>query len=260
MAHSVSIDTYAAALAADALGYASIPLLPGSKAPAIRWRQWQTERPTAEHYRSWFVGTRRNIALVCGDLIVVDVDCGELLDFALEQCGVTPSICRTPRGGFHLHYRARKGVEVANRIEIKGRPIDLRCRGAYAVIPPSARGDGVPYAWLGDGLVELGELPVFRVGWIRERTTRRVRAVTGTDQSIMVRRARAYLACVEGAVAGGRGHDKTFRVACVLAHKFALTFEQAWPLLLEWNSVCEPPWSETELEHKLRDALRKRSG
>ena len=38
----------------------------------------------------------------------------------------------------------------------------------------------------------------------------------------------------------------------------ARTAEEAWPLLLEWNQQCEPPWSERELAHKLSDALKKR--
>ena len=73
-----------------------------------------------------------------------------------------------------------------------------------------------------------------------------------------VRRARSYLAHIEGAKAGDRGHDRTFRVACVLAIKFGLTMQQAWPLINEWNEQCEPPWSEKELLHKLQDAFKLR--
>ena len=80
---------------------------------------------------------------------------------------------------------------------------------------------------------------------------------TDGDSHRAVRRARAYLLCVEGAISGFRGHDRTFRVACVLAIKFGLTFEQAWPLFCEWNGQCEPPWSEKELRHKLQDAIKR---
>jgi hypothetical protein len=76
----------------------------------------------------------------------------------------------------------------------------------------------------------------------------------------MVRRARAWLACVEGAASGQRGHDRTFRVACRLLHPsprgFGLSFAQAWSLLAEWNLRCEPPWSERELLHKCEDAQK----
>ena len=66
-------------------------------------------------------------------------------------------------------------------------------------------------------------------------------------------------ATIEGAISGRRGHDRCFRAACVLVQKFGLSFEQAWPLLKEWSEACcEPPWSDRELEHKLRDALKQR--
>lgn len=69
-------------------------------------------------------------------------------------------------------------------------------------------------------------------------------------------RARAYLAKVPPAVAGQRGHASTFQAACRLV-EFGLSWEEAWPLFLEWNSGCQPPWSESELHHKLADAYRR---
>ncbi len=71
------------------------------------------------------------------------------------------------------------------------------------------------------------------------------------------KRARAYLAKIPPAVAGQRGHDRTFHAACVLIQGFDLTVDEARPLLHEWNLGCIPPWSPVELEHKLRDAARQ---
>ena len=69
-------------------------------------------------------------------------------------------------------------------------------------------------------------------------------------------RAAAYLAKIPPAVAGERGHDRTFHAACVLVQGFDLTIDEARPLLHQWNLGCIPPWSPAELEHKLHDALR----
>ena len=69
-------------------------------------------------------------------------------------------------------------------------------------------------------------------------------------------RARAYLAKVPPAVAGQRGHAVTFQAACRLV-EFGLPWDDAWPLLMEWNSGCQPPWGEGELHHKLADAFRR---
>lgn len=65
-----------------------------------------------------------------------------------------------------------------------------------------------------------------------------------------------YLSKVPPAVSGQRGHDQTFRAACVLIHGFAMTPDQAKPILLEYNRGCQPPWTERDIEHKLRDAER----
>ena len=69
-------------------------------------------------------------------------------------------------------------------------------------------------------------------------------------------RPAAYLAKIPPAVAGQRGHDRTFHAACVLVQGFDLTIDEARPLFHHWNLGCIPPWSPAELEHKLHDALR----
>ena len=69
-------------------------------------------------------------------------------------------------------------------------------------------------------------------------------------------RARAYLAKIPPAIAGQRGHDRTFHAACVLIQGFSLSIDEARPLLDEWNLRCVPPWTRAELEHKLNDAAR----
>jgi hypothetical protein len=70
-------------------------------------------------------------------------------------------------------------------------------------------------------------------------------------------RARAYLAKLPPAIAGQGGHAATFTAACRLV-EFGLSFEQAVPLLAEWNEThCQPSWTEAELCHKLADAFKR---
>ncbi|MBI3416475.1 MAG: hypothetical protein HY043_14360 [Verrucomicrobia bacterium] len=71
-----------------------------------------------------------------------------------------------------------------------------------------------------------------------------------------VERARAYLARIPGAISGSGGHAATFHVACVLVNGFDLSTDEALSLFSNWNAVCQPPWSEAELRHKLTSALR----
>jgi hypothetical protein len=242
------------------LGYRPIPLVTGTKRAEIKWKEYQARPPNEENVWSWFSVGEPNVALLTGNgVVVVDVDDPALTEAVIDHCGATPMKCQTPGGGLHLYYAMRPGVHYGNAVRIKGKPIDLRCEAAYVVCPPSRNESGVSYRWLGEP-IRASDLPLIKVSWLRERKPGRlITPASGIDgQDIAVRRARAYLARIEGAISGQRGHDRTFRVACVLAIKFGLTLDQAWPLFLEWNSQCEPPWSQKELLHKLQDALKLR--
>lgn len=70
----------------------------------------------------------------------------------------------------------------------------------------------------------------------------------------VIERARAYLAKCPPAISGQGGHKTTFHTACILVKGFLLEDQQAMLLLQEWNHRCVPPWSERELEHKIKGA------
>jgi hypothetical protein len=69
-------------------------------------------------------------------------------------------------------------------------------------------------------------------------------------------RARLYLARVPAAIAGEHGDVHTFRVCCRLVRGFALTDDEALDVLTEWNARCQPPWTKSDLNDKLRRARR----
>lgn len=249
--------TLDAVLALAAKGYYCIPLTPGSKVSRVKWKQYQDAPPSEIELRHLFADARNNAAVLCGDLVVVDCDAADVEEFVVHRCGPTSYRCRTPNGGLHLGYRAPVNTAISNRVKIDGRPIDLRAAGGYAIVPPSVNADGVPYRWENEP-PPLAELPMFHGEWMCETQSFVAfppPATGGTTERI--RRARTYLAKVDGAIAGNGGHNRTFRAACVLAQKFGLTYDEAWPLLAEWNLRCEPQWSLTELRHKLMDALNK---
>ena len=77
-----------------------------------------------------------------------------------------------------------------------------------------------------------------------------------TIPASVLNRARAYLSKIPGAVSGADGHRQTFVAACALA-RFGISQSEAWPMLSSWNLTCQPPWSESDLQHKLNDAFRK---
>lgn len=64
--------------------------------------------------------------------------------------------------------------------------------------------------------------------------------------------AKRWLARQPPAVEGDHGDDWTFKVCASVGRGFDLTEEAALEALRDWNSLCKPPWSESELRTKIR--------
>ena len=72
---------------------------------------------------------------------------------------------------------------------------------------------------------------------------------------IILHHAQRYIAAMPPAIAGSGGHHATFAVAVALVRGYALNEADAYTLLADWNQAhASPPWSESELRHKLRSA------
>jgi hypothetical protein len=64
-----------------------------------------------------------------------------------------------------------------------------------------------------------------------------------------------YMERVDPAVSGQHGHTATLAAARCLVWDWGLSESEALPYLKVYNERCEPPWSEAELERKLKQAL-----
>lgn len=246
-------DNFALALAGDALGHRFVPCAPGTKVPLVRWKRFQQERPTPALYERWFWNTRNNIALVTTGLVIFDCDDPAKADLVLAECGDTPHVVRTPRGGIHLGYRRPEGEAVSNRVRVHGEPIDIRTDGGLELIPNSRTAHG-PYSWLGDGLIPIPDLPVAEVGWTRERTRSRTRTALA-DIGLLpegqgrIRFPEAYCLRIES-VQGQNGSRGLVRVVCVLRDA-GRTPRQIFDFVKTvWGpACCVPEWSDREILH-----------
>ena len=90
----------------------------------------------------------------------------------------------------------------------------------------------------------------------RRRSRRRHRRPVTRTATNAVDRARHYVAAIPPAVSGQHGDVHTFRVCCRVVRGFALADDEALDVLRDWNSRCEPPWSDRELIDKLSRARR----
>ena len=70
-------------------------------------------------------------------------------------------------------------------------------------------------------------------------------------------RARKYLAKLPPSISGQSGHNAAFHAACVVCLGFGMSEPDATALLQEWNQSCQPPWSDKELQHKIRSAMKQ---
>ena len=71
-------------------------------------------------------------------------------------------------------------------------------------------------------------------------------------------RATRWLRATPGAVQGQQGSNRTFAAAQALVNGFCLDEHTALMLLLDiYNPKCVPPWSKSELQHKVTDAFNK---
>lgn len=272
-------ETFETALDAAQKGHVCIPCYPGTKVPAVSWKQYQTTKPTEKEYREWFSGNRNNIAIICSNMVVFDVDDPALVELVLLHCGDTPHKVHTPGGGTHLGYRKRKGVELTNRVRIlrsqknkDGKPIDIRTDGGLEMIPPSETEEG-KYEWLSSGLRPIHELPYGNIGWTRERAKRVVRfdpVERATDPRSLLFRGQKYIDTFDKRAMSGQGGHTTFFVHCLkivrFARKLGADENEIWQLVLYCNETkCDPPWDpnrpddERALRHKFNDALKKAS-
>ena len=262
-----------AADAAHAAGIAVMPLVAREKKPAKAG--WQNEpMPTPEEIEVW--ARRGNIGFragaISGGLFVIDVDPGaDISELGELPKTVTVLTGRTDpdtgKRGQHLYFRSK--VKLLNSAGKLGEHIDTRGDGGFVVGPGSIHPKtGAIYEFapgLGLGEVEIAEFPQHLVDRLMPKLTvattpkRSVTAANWLEQvplELKVEAGRFAISEAELAVSGDGGHPATFKVACALAIRCGLPYEQVLELMQEFNQHCTPPWSPQELEHKCADAIR----
>ena len=174
-------------------------------------------------------------------LVVLDVDVKGGKPGMAELEKLLPELpetytAETPSGGLHLYYTRPEGWEP--RRVIGWRPgLDLLS-------------DGVLFAYPGDE-VGLAEAPPLFTS-VAERPENRISQVPGRPATpAALRAAERFLEEHGPAVEGEGGNGHTVQAITKLCWDFALSPEEAWPLLSAWNETCEPPWTEKELAYKI---------
>lgn len=99
-----------------------------------------------------------------------------------------------------------------------------------------------------DATLPLVDVPQLRVV--------RMPAIVTTDTKVM--RARRYLEKIPGAVSGDKGHTQTFNAVSHVMIGFDLDPDTTYSLIAsDYNPRCDPPWTEKQLLHKIRQVAEK---
>ena len=255
----------AALLLAEA-GFYVFPCAAGTKRPACKNGVHDATRDMDQIRQWWAEDPRFNIAVSPSrsGCFVLDVDppLGAETLFALElEQGLLPRTLtiQTPRGGLHKWFKGECKSTVGTlgpNLDTRG-GIDGESVG-YVLMPPSII-NGKEYTYE-DATIGISVAP----GWIAEQCGRtrhepaQAASSVELDTAGNVERARnllqRYRAEGHVAIEGAGGDDLTYRV-CAEILNLGLTAEKTWHTLLEeWNPACIPPWSEDELEQKVRNA------
>jgi len=237
--------------------------------PGKSWQRYQTCLPTFAELDSWRDGA--NLGIVTGsisNLAVIDCESQTDADWFSARLNKPTNnkyaLTQTPRG-YHFFFR-HPGNNLMNATQVKrdGRTrYDIRGDGGFIVAPPSkvTQQDGVKQSGVYRWIIALGDtnqLSLFDRRWEPDRTAeiRKPKAETTPldDPEGVIRAATAYINKIH-ARSGDRGHDTTFRAVAWLKD-FGLDVETARDVIAEWNQTnADPPWSERELEHKLRSVF-----
>ena len=193
-------------------------------------------------------------------LLAIDVDDSERWTELTAQYGQPPpTLAISSARGDKLLYRVSESQDTLSQLRnvtglgrVPG--VDVKVAGGQIVAPPSIHPSGTQYTWHTD--LPIAVLPQ---RWLDAILPLRVvppppPSRPARDRSDMVRRARAWVAKADPAVAGQGGHDRAWAVARKLLQDFELNENDAWSILAEYNQRCQPPWSHSELLHKLQDA------
>ena len=144
------MNTFEVAQTWRSLGISCLPILWGTKRPAIsEWKPYQMQLPTERELELWFKDTNYSIAVIAGrGLVIADFDSQDahtrwINSLSVKQLMVLNTYrVRTSRG-IHYYWWVAEMCE-----EGHGEGVDIKARG-YCLCPPSLHPSGVQYTGIG---------------------------------------------------------------------------------------------------------------
>jgi len=246
-------------------------------------KNWETSQPTEKSLQQTFKQyPQSNIGLLMGGkarLVALDVDGEEGLASLRDLEAIHGQLSRTltsrsgSGNGRHLVFTVPEGwpiEKIRNKVKVKP-GLDVRAENGQIVVAPSRHVSGNLYEWV--DVVPPAPLPrwLFDLMATKEDTKKTApkkvstpstkgsassslpRAVQNSER--VLKRASAYILKMPIAVQGQNGSGALYNVAQTLVGRFNLSCNEALTILRNvYNPLCQPPWGEAELRHKVEDA------
>jgi len=225
-----------------------IPVGPDKK-PLIKWLPYQGKRASEEEIRAWWGKyPNANIGIVTGrisNLTVIDCDSNEAASVFREIYKGTTVTAKTPRG---THYYIQYVEGTRNTVKIKGTDLDLRSEAGYVVAPPSVNDKGEQYRWIKsikdhspDSLNSILAF-LYKGGVDSEYSERRQTSTMSTNVDKWFKQ-------------GTRDNDLFHVANCLVkGHAEPELIKYVLEMLAE---NCTPPFSEKEIEAKIKSAIER---
>jgi len=258
------------------LGAKIFPLIPNGKTPTKSgWMDMATSKP--DEIETMLMNKRLNYGVT--NILAIDVDQKNgkngvaSINQLIGVLGELPQTLTvsTPSGGYHYYFQAIH--EIGNSIGKIGEGLDIRSTGGYVVGPESVI-DGRKY-FINNDVSNLPELPE---KWknhliLHNQTTNLVTARIKTNPNSLsdnvdmhgihfdspesISMARQYLMQVGTPSIEGCGGDANSIKVIRRVRDYGISERKCLEMLIEyWNQRCVPPWSQFELQKKVRSGYR----
>ena len=218
-------------------GWSVIPVVRGSKVPAIEWKEYQEYAAEDEQLEEWFSDSEYDVGIVTGSvsaLCVVDFDgqnATRLVDLPRT------ATVRTPHGE-HWYYQYNDS-DIHNAAKLWAGDwcaVDIRGEGGYVVAPPS-RG----YTWAVRPSEALESLPMEVIA----RSEQRYGKQEGWTEKY------------EGGVSVGERNDALARVAGRYLKITRGDHSAVLDICRMWNRLNDQPLGDRELEATVHSICRR---
>ncbi len=243
----------------EKMGFSIIPLIQGEKRALVKWKEYQTRKPTIDEIKKWWEeNPNANIGIITGkinNLCVVDFDkyaegySEETASQYFSDSLVAPTV-NTPRGGQHLYFQYPSENLTINAGAIPG--IDFRGEGGVITVPPSVNGNGKAYVWIeGLSLTDVPPPPlpdVYKKALLKDKYNLYTHGEADERRHLSSLSSNVYTA--------GRRDQDLFHIAnCLVKSRCGDEYIYKTLEILALN--CTPPFPVGEVEIKINSAIER---